>query len=211
MYKSTDAGKTWTFTGFRDGQNISKIRIHPTNPDIVFVAVFGHYGAPNDERGIFKTTDGGKTWRRVLFRDNKTAGVDLWIDRNNPDVIYAALWEAFRMEYTMSSGGPGSGLFKSTDGGEHWTEITRNPGLPQTGLDRQDRRDGVGRGLESRLRARRERQRRRLPIGRRGRDVEADVQRPQPPPARVLLHAHHGRSAQQGSRLRPGRRHVQVH
>ncbi|HKV98278.1 MAG TPA: hypothetical protein VJN96_00575, partial [Vicinamibacterales bacterium] len=134
MYKSTDAGKTWTFTGFRNGQNISKIRIHPTNPDIVFVAVFGHYGAPNDERGIFKTTDGGKTWRKVLFRDNKTAGIDLWIDRNHPDVVYAALWEAFRMEYTMSSGGPGSGLFKSTDGGEHWTEITRNPGLPQTGL-----------------------------------------------------------------------------
>jgi photosystem II stability/assembly factor-like uncharacterized protein len=134
MYKSTDAGKTWTFTGFRDGQNISKIRIHPTNPDVVFAAVFGHYGAPNDERGIYKTTDGGKTWRRVLFRDNKTAGVDLWIDRNHPDVIYAALWEAFRMEYTMSSGGPGSGLFKSTDGGEHWTEITRNPGLPEAGL-----------------------------------------------------------------------------
>jgi len=134
VYKSTDAGKTWTHIGFRDGQNISKIRIHPTNPDIVFVAVFGHYGAPNDERGIYKTTDGGKTWTRVLFRDNKTAGVDLWIDRNHPDVMFAALWEAFRMEYTMSSGGPGSGLFKSTDGGEHWTEITRNPGLPQTGL-----------------------------------------------------------------------------
>jgi len=134
MYKSTDAGKTWTFTGFRDGQNISKIRIHPTNPDVVFAAVFGHYGAPNDERGIYKTTDGGKTWRRVLFRDSKTAGVDLWIDRNHPDVIYAALWEAFRMEYTMSSGGPGSGLFKSTDGGEHWTEITHNPGLPEAGL-----------------------------------------------------------------------------
>jgi photosystem II stability/assembly factor-like uncharacterized protein len=135
VYKSMDAGKTWTHAGFKDGQNISKIRIHPTDADIVFVAVFGKYSAPNDERGIYKSTDAGKTWRRVLFRDDKTAGIDLWIDRNHPDVMFAALWEAFRLEYTMSSGGPGSGLFKSTDGGEHWTEITRNPGLPQTGPD----------------------------------------------------------------------------
>jgi photosystem II stability/assembly factor-like uncharacterized protein len=134
VYKSTDAGKTWTHVGFRDGQNISKIRIHPTNPDIVLVAVFGHYGAPNPERGIYKTTDGGKTWKQVLFRDNKTAGIDLWIDRNNPNVVFAALWEAYRTEYQMSSGGAGSGLFKSTDGGDHFTEITRNPGLPQKGL-----------------------------------------------------------------------------
>jgi photosystem II stability/assembly factor-like uncharacterized protein len=135
VYKSTDAGKTWTHVGFKDGENISKIRIHPTNPDIVFVAVFGKYSVPNDERGIYKSTDAGKTWKRVLFRDNKTAGADFWIDRNHPDVMFATMWEAFRMEYTMSSGGPGSGLFKSTDGGEHWTEITRNPGLPQSGLD----------------------------------------------------------------------------
>src|SRR5207247_3210922 len=86
------------------------------------------------ERGVFKTTDGGKTWRKVLFRDNKTGAVDIAIDRNNPNVMFAALWEAFRVEYSMSSGGPGSGLFKSTDGGEHWTEITRNPGLP-AGID----------------------------------------------------------------------------
>jgi photosystem II stability/assembly factor-like uncharacterized protein len=134
VYKSTDAGKTWTrLTTFREAQNISKIRIHPTDPNVVFVAAFGKYGVPNDERGIFKSTDGGATWRKVLFRDNKTAGVDLWIDHRNPQVVFAALWEAFRTEYTMSSGGPGSGLFKSTDGGEHFTEITRNPGMP-TGL-----------------------------------------------------------------------------
>ncbi|MEZ4455472.1 MAG: hypothetical protein R2882_02820 [Gemmatimonadales bacterium] len=86
------------------------------------------------ERGVYKTTDGGKTWRRVLFRNDQTAAVDISIDRNDPNVIYASLWEAFRKEYTMSSGGPGSGLFKSTDGGETWTEITRNPGLPAEGL-----------------------------------------------------------------------------
>ena len=134
IYKSTDAGKTWTHMGFRDSDAISRIRIHPTNPDIVFVADFGKYGGPSAERGVFKSTDGGTSWRKVLFRDDKTGAVDIAIDRHNPDVMYAALWEAFRVEYSMSSGGPGSGLFKSTDGGEHWTEITRNPGLP-AGID----------------------------------------------------------------------------
>src|SRR4029453_9226335 len=106
-------------------------RINPSNADLVLAAVFGQHGVPDEDRGIFKTTDGGKTWRRVLFRNNKTAGIDLPIDRNNPRVVYAALWEAYRGEYQMASGGPGSGLFKSTDEGETWTEITRNPGLPQ--------------------------------------------------------------------------------
>jgi len=132
VYKSTDAGKTWTHLGFDGGgkQNISKIRVHPTNPDIAWVAVFGQHGAPNAERGVFKTTDGGKTWRKVLYRDDKTGAIDISVDRTNPNVLYAALWEAYRIEYQMSSGGPGSGLFKSTDGGETWQEITRNPGMP---------------------------------------------------------------------------------
>jgi photosystem II stability/assembly factor-like uncharacterized protein len=130
VYKSTDGGRTWTRLGFGEKQNIAKIRVHPRNPDVVFVAVFGHHGAPNEERGVYKSTDGGKSWRRVLFRDAKTGAVDIAIDPSNPDVIYAALWEAYRVEYQMSSGGPGSGLFKSTDGGETWKEITRNPGLP---------------------------------------------------------------------------------
>ena len=133
VYKSTDAGKTWTNVGFHDSDAISKIRIHPTNPDIVFVADFGRYGKDNDERGVFKTVDGGRNWKKVLFRNAKTGAVDVAIDRKNPNVVYAALWEAYRVEYQMSSGGPGSGLFKSTDGGETWKEITRNPGLP-TGL-----------------------------------------------------------------------------
>jgi len=131
VYKSTDAGKTWTHVGFGESQAISKIRIHPSNPQIVFVASFGRYGTPSEERGIYKSTDGGATWRRTLFRDPRTGGVDISIDPHNPNVMFAALWEAYRVEYQMSSGGPGSGLFKSTDGGEHWTEITRNPGLPR--------------------------------------------------------------------------------
>ena len=130
VYRSSDAGKTWTHVGFADSQAISRIRIHPTNPDIVYVASFGKYGAPSAERGVFKSTDGGKTWKKTLFRDERTGAVDISLDRKDPNLLYAALWEAYRVEYQMSSGGPGSGLFKSTDGGETWTEITRNAGLP---------------------------------------------------------------------------------
>jgi photosystem II stability/assembly factor-like uncharacterized protein len=134
VYKSTDAGKTWTNVGFASSENISKIRIHPLNPDIIFVAAFGKMSVPNADRGIYKSTDGGKTWRKVLYRDDKTAAIDITIDRTNPNVMFAAMWEAYRKDYTMSSGGPGSGLFKSTDGGETWTEVTRAPGMPQRGL-----------------------------------------------------------------------------
>jgi photosystem II stability/assembly factor-like uncharacterized protein len=134
VYKSTDAGKTWTHVGFANSDAISHIRIDPTNPNIVFVADFGKYGADSEERGIFKSTDGGKTWRKVLYKAPNAGGVDIAIDHTNPKVIYAALWEAFRNEYKMSSGGPNCGLYKSTDGGETWTEITRNPGLP-SGVD----------------------------------------------------------------------------
>ncbi len=131
VYRSKDAGKTWTHVGFSESHAISKIRIHPTNPDIVFVASFGKYSVPSPERGIFKSTDGGNTWKKVLFRDDSTGGIDIAFDRANPNVMYASLWQAYRREFQMSSGGPGSGLFKSTDGGETWTEITRNPGMPK--------------------------------------------------------------------------------
>ncbi len=130
LYKSIDAGKTWVHMGFEDSPVISKIRIDAKNPDIIFVAAFGKLSAPSEKRGVFKSIDGGKTWKRTLFRDNKTAAIDISIDPHNTNTMYAALWEAFRLEYTASSGGPGSGLFKSTDAGETWTEITRNPGLP---------------------------------------------------------------------------------
>ncbi|HUQ88136.1 MAG TPA: hypothetical protein VM096_11290 [Vicinamibacterales bacterium] len=130
VYKSSDAGKTWANVGFKNVDAISKIRIHPTNPDIVWVAVFGLYYGPSDERGVFKTTDGGKTWKKTLFKDARTGAVDIAVDTKNPNILFAAMWEAYRVEYQMSSGGPGSGLYKSTDGGETWSEITRNPGMP---------------------------------------------------------------------------------
>jgi photosystem II stability/assembly factor-like uncharacterized protein len=133
-YKSSDAGKTWTHIGLADTQVIAKIRVHPNNPDLVYVAAFGHHAAPNPDRGVYRSKDGGKTWDKVLFRDNKTGADELIIDPNNPQVIYVALWEAYRNAFEMSSGGPGSGIFKSTDGGDHWTEISRNPGLPKTML-----------------------------------------------------------------------------
>jgi photosystem II stability/assembly factor-like uncharacterized protein len=134
VYKSTDAGKTWTHSGLVETQVISKIRIHPTNPDIVFAAALGHPAGPNAERGIFRSKDGGKTWEKVLFRDDKTGGIEINFDPKNPQVLYAALWEAFRVSHMMSSGGPGSGLFKSTDGGDRWTELSRNPGMAKGGL-----------------------------------------------------------------------------
>ena len=130
VYKTTDGGKTWKHLGLADSQTVSKIRLHPANPDVAYVAVLGHVAGPNPERGVFRTKDGGATWQKVLFRDDKTGAIDLSIDPNNPNVVYAALWEAYRVSHMMSSGGPGSGIFKSTDGGDTWKEITRNPGMP---------------------------------------------------------------------------------
>ncbi|MDH4272400.1 MAG: glycosyl hydrolase, partial [Candidatus Aminicenantes bacterium] len=131
VYKSTDAGKTWKHLGLADTSQISRLRIHPRDPDLVYVASLGHVYGPNDDRGVFRSEDGGKTWERVLFRNNKTGAIDLALDPSNPRVIYAALWESGRTPYGMNSGGPGSGLFKSVDGGSNWTEISRKKGLPQ--------------------------------------------------------------------------------
>jgi len=130
VYKTTDGGTTWTHLGLADTEAIGRIRIHPSNPDIVYVAALGKPYAPSGERGVFRSKDGGKHWERVLFRDQKTGAVDLSMDATNPDVLYAGMWEVFRTPHSLSSGGPGSGLFKTMDGGSTWTELTRNPGLP---------------------------------------------------------------------------------
>src|ERR1035438_8076671 len=124
VYKSTDAGKTWKNVGLGDTQAISRIRVHPTNPDIVYVSALGHpYGA-NAERGVFRSKDGGATWQKILFRNDRSGAVDLTLDPQNPNVLFAAIWDAYRTPWSLSSGGPASGLFKSTDGGDNWKEIT---------------------------------------------------------------------------------------
>ncbi|HEX4681110.1 MAG TPA: glycosyl hydrolase [Gemmatimonadaceae bacterium] len=130
VWKTTDGGKTWTSLGLRETQQISRIRIDPRNPDVAYVAALGHVWAPNPERGVFKTTDGGRTWRKVLFRNDSTGAIELQMDPSNPDILYAALWQAGRKPWLLISGGTGGGIFKSTDAGEHWTEITHNTGLP---------------------------------------------------------------------------------
>lgn len=130
VYKSVDAGKTWTHVGLENTQAIARIRVDRTNPDIVYVAALGHPYAPNPDRGVFRSRDGGKTWAKVLFRNDSTGAVDLSLDANDPSTLYASLWQVYRTPWSMWDGGAGSGLFKSTDGGDHWTEITRNPGLP---------------------------------------------------------------------------------
>jgi photosystem II stability/assembly factor-like uncharacterized protein len=132
MYKSTDAGKTWKkLPGLDDTRHISRVRVHPRNPDLVYVAAIGHAFGPNEQRGVFRSKDGGKTWEKVLYKSPLAGAIDLTFDPSNASVLYAALWQYVRKPWTFESGGPSSGLFKSTDGGDTWQEITRSPGLPR--------------------------------------------------------------------------------
>ena len=131
VYKSIDAGKTWKRVGLEDTRQISRVRVNPKNPDIVYVAAQGHVWAPNEQRGIFRSKDGGKTWQKILYRSDKAGASDLILDPTNANILYAAFWEAYRKPWTLESGGAGSGIFKSVDGGDTWTEITRNPGMPK--------------------------------------------------------------------------------
>ena len=130
VYRSADGGKTWKNIGLADTEQISRVRVDPRNPDLVYVAAIGHVWGDNEQRGIFRTKDGGKTWEKVLYRDAATGASDLVIDPSNPRTLYAALWQFGRKPYRMDSGGEGGGLFKSMDGGDSWTEISRNKGLP---------------------------------------------------------------------------------
>ncbi|MGH9776525.1 MAG: WD40/YVTN/BNR-like repeat-containing protein [Candidatus Acidiferrales bacterium] len=135
MYKSVDAGKTWAHIGLEDTQHIARIVVDPKNSDVVFVAAFGHAYGSNVERGVFRSADGGKTWQKVLYKDDKTGAIDLAMDPGNSHILYAALYEAYRNPWTMVSGGPGSGLYKSSDGGITWTQLTGH-GLPEGVLGR---------------------------------------------------------------------------
>lgn len=131
VYKTTDGGKTWKHLGLEETQAVSRIRIHPTNPDIVYVAALGHPYGDNEERGVFKSIDGGTTWEKVLYVSDKAGAVDLIIDRNNPSVLYASTWQVQRKAWKMWGGGPDCKLWKSIDGGQTWTDLTENPGMPK--------------------------------------------------------------------------------
>ena len=131
VYKSMDAGKTWRSMGLRETQAIARIRVHPTNPDIVYVAALGHPYGDNEERGVFKSIDGGITWKKVLYVSPKAGAADLIIDRTNPKILYASTWQVYRKTWKMWGGGPDCKLWKSENGGETWSELTKNPGMPE--------------------------------------------------------------------------------
>ena len=130
VWKSVDAGKTWTEAGLPDSRHIPRLRVHPSDPDIVYAAVLGDIYKPTENRGIYKSIDGGQTWKKVLYANDQAGAVDLVIDPNNPRVLYASTWRVQRTPYSLSSGGDGSALWKSTDSGETWKEISKNSGFP---------------------------------------------------------------------------------
>jgi photosystem II stability/assembly factor-like uncharacterized protein len=131
MWRSDDGGRTWKNIGLKEGRHIIRIVIHPRDPNTVWVAALGHLFGPNEERGVFKTTDGGKTWKKVLYVNNLTGSSDLVMEPGNPNVLYAGMWRLIRTPHSLESGGEGSGLYKSTDGGETWTNISTAKGMPK--------------------------------------------------------------------------------
>src|SRR5215470_13647673 len=135
VYKSTDAGKTWTNVGLKETRHIGAVIIHPTNPDVVFVAALGHAYGPNPERGVYRTRDGGKTWEKVLYLDDRTGGIDIVFDPNNPHILFASMWEGWRTPWTLNSGGAKDGLYRSNDDGTTWKRIEGN-GMPEGTLGR---------------------------------------------------------------------------
>src|SRR5215472_1811080 len=130
VYKSIDGGRTWAHVGLKHSKHIGRIAIHPRDPDTAFVAALGDIFGPHEERGVFRTRDGGKTWQKVLYRNADTGAVELSLDPENPRVVFATMWQTRRNFWNISSGGPGSGLFRSMDGGDSWEEISAAPGLP---------------------------------------------------------------------------------
>ena len=130
IYKSTDAGKSWRHTGLKETNAIGTIAVHPRNPDLVYVAAMGKTFGTNKERGLYRSKDGGKTWQQILYKDDSNGCVDVKLDPVNPSVIYASMWKGYRTPHSLWSGGRHSGLYKSTDGGDTWENISENPGMP---------------------------------------------------------------------------------
>lgn len=130
IYKSTDAGKTWSHTGLEKSYAIQNILVHPQHPEIVYASCMGKIFGANPERGVYRSVDGGTNWQQILYKDDSTGCYDVKFDPTNPSILYATLWQAHRTPYSLSSGGKGSGLYKSVDGGDHWKMISQNAGLP---------------------------------------------------------------------------------
>ncbi len=189
MYKSVDGGRSWKDMGLKQSRHIPRIRIHPSNPDVVYAAVLGDLFKDSEERGVYKSVDGGKSWERMLHPNARSGAVDIVLDPGNPEVLYASTWNVRRTPYDFSSGGDGSALWKSTDGGATWTSLMDNEGLP-------DGRTGIIGVTVSpvnprpRLGHHRKRERRRIPLRRCWRDVGSTQFGPEPAPTRLVLHAH---------------------
>jgi photosystem II stability/assembly factor-like uncharacterized protein len=132
VYKTTDGGKTWSHLGLEHTQTISRIQIDPSDPDLVYVSALGHPYGDSEDRGIFRSKDGGKSWMKVLYKNDHAGAIDLAVDPHNPKVLFASIWDVYRRPWMLSSGGPSSGLYKSVDGGDTWQEVTRNPGMPKS-------------------------------------------------------------------------------
>ena len=201
VWKTTDGGKTWTFIGLGDTRQIADIVVHPTNPDLVYVGVLGHLWAPHPSRGVFRSKDGGKTWEKILFKNDSTGVVDLVMDPNNPNVLYAALWQAGRTPWMLVVGRHRRRSLED----DRWRRSLDRDHAKSRAAGRhlgQHRHRGVRRQLESSLGEHRSRFGRRVPLERRRPDVDADEYRSQSPPARVVLHEDLRRSERHQRRLR---------
>ncbi len=148
VYKSTDGGETWKNVGLSETHQIAEILVHPTNPDIVYVAALGHFAGPNDQRGVFRSQDGGETWKRVLFVSRDAGAIEIEISRRDPDLLFAATWDVRRFPWGIRSAGPDSRIFRSRDGGDNWTDISERPGLPKGAKEK------IGLGLSDAKRGR---------------------------------------------------------
>ncbi len=209
MYRSTDAGASWTCIGLQDSRQIGRIVVDPKDPKTLLVAALGHAYGPNDTRGVYRSTDGGATWTRTLFHDRDTGAIDLAADPGG-QVVFASLWQTRRPPWNAypPSSGPGSGLYKSTDGGVTWNPV-RGGGFPAEGS--QDRPRGRAERSAPRLRDRRRARRRPLPQRRRRRAVAPRRRRRAAVAARLVLLPRHGRPEERRRRLRLGHRAVPVH
>ena len=201
VYRSVNGGLTWTHLGLEATRHISTVRVDPTDSNVAYVAALGHAHGPNPERGVYRTRDGGATWDLVLHRGEDSGAADLCLDPRNPRILYATMWQGRRLPWRMDSGGPGSGLWRSVDGGDTWEDLCRGPACPRGSWAGPGwQHPGRGRARSVHLRGP---GRRRLPLGDAGRPWERLI-RPRADPARLVLQPHlcRSRNAERSGRQR---------